>query len=397
MLHQLRSGDVYENWCKIMQWTRLDGHDLEARKKHFATVNMIFSVAWFLTSMRHASALITPTDGPHHLLGQTFISAGSSAKIVSICAASGFLQFALTRLTNVFLIRSNHTLILKTVKKMVSVGDQDKRLTNIRLCRLMLMVGLNIWSSIVLNGSLLYTSVFYLSVQASKTRLEITCWTVWWLVDQVTNFYDGIDMSFAPVTWLLIALNYRSNVASFIQRLEDMIAAQTDEGWTVVYRLKDVHTHYAQLVGEAEDFNRSSPILMSIMLCTTPLACCAAFVAQFPFHPLISSFVFMACLPPVVAVLYLLRVAADITSMAGEITTHLNSIACRERNGKHLNARQRQLLLQMIQEIGSEKPLIVVQMTDGKKWTPELLLYYVIESTMMYTLLITFNSFLGAK
>lgn len=245
-------------------------------------------------------------------------------------------------------------------------------------------------------GCLMMTVMYALNVRSSTSVFETCCWSVWYLVDFVMAFGFCGDYILFPCMWILIALNYRLDLISFLIEIVQMIQNQRTK---VLQRrshysiaVTSIIKSYNHLRIQANTVNEMlAPILLVMILITTPYFCLMFYITVNT-EVLVLQLIFsLATANTVIFASALLALAANVTSNSEALHEKLCSAFARLSASPHVKAEQRLLMLMMLEHMTSDDKAMALTSPDGQKYTSYSLTSYVIEMGLLYLLLITLN------
>lgn len=84
-----------------------------------------------------------------------------------------------------------------------------------------------------------------------------------------------------------------------------------------------------------------------------------------------------------------------LASRINSLSMRLHNLMCTltARHKASLSVRERQRLLQLMEEVGSEEGLLSLHTLDGQRYTTETFVTFVIDTAIHYTLIVTFGYF----
>ena len=240
----------------------------------------------------------------------------------------------------------------------------------------------------MISGILFFTGVYCLNMMSSYSGFEMLCWTSWFLVDIGVVFTAGTDVVLFPIMWILVALNYRFDLRHLIESVNNM----NKSGRSITSDFSEIMKRYADLFRLAKVVDQTSPpVLLAITLGTTSYICTTLFVIVYSSNMLPTITQAVALITPVSTGLITLLIAAGVTSMAQDLHHRFCSLASNQGALSCLTDRQRSILNLMIEETGRKETIFALYTMDGQRYTSELLLFYLIDTCLHYTLLLTFD------
>ena len=409
----LKYGDVYQNWNHLMRLVRVtdsDEADPTTRKKK-AAINGLIALYKFFTLFRMSLSVFLIT-GFDHIMGQTPNQTGNLSKLIVSVTGVVLVQWFLYRLVCIRLIMKDDMIFMQTLKSMVSWHGSDEPQTSgdfrtqetdefreqkIRLARLIYAVTVLSSFPMAVCPYFATTGYLWLNIQASETTFQICCWVFWWVQDLILSTVIAIDFLVYPSMWFVVALNYRMDIKSLTAKIQQLMQVK-GKGKKPVLLFKEIRDGYLRLARQADRVNRmSSPILLVLVLCTTPLVCICVFVTvhsdNWMFRIMFSIF---GCVCSLFACV-LLANAADITATSEKMHDVLCAAAARHSSTSLLSVPQKRALLLMIEHAASESHSFAMTTMDGQQYTMEHFVAFLIETGLQYTLLLTFNLGIALK
>ena len=377
--------DVHDSWYWILTCSLIVNKRPEDRKKRLYVYNFIFSILYFLNAARYAFAFAASDRQNAHLYGHTLELVGTSLSYA--CGVSIFAQCCFYRLIFIRLIMTNGMVVPQTLRHIVDEGDSRLRDSKTKMARIVLLSAVSAFAVILIGAGSTFLGLHVMHIIDSNSAFEIFCWLLWWANDIFFLVLAGTDLALFPAMWLLIILNYRMDVVTLKQGMA------LESGGLMTERTCDnIRYSYMRLVKQAVAVNRmSSLILFSLVLCTTPIFCTALFIFEHGENRFFSVAIPIAVMPMVLFPWSLLAIAAEVTSLTEGLHGSLCSLFA-EQNGKStVSFGHRSRLLQMLEQMGSEEQLLAMRTADGQKYTSETLVYYLIDTVLHYTLLLTFD------
>ena len=378
--------DVHDFWFRMLSRALVVNPRAQDSKKRLYVFNTILCIWYFMQALRFASTFAVSDDDNAHLYGHTFARAGS-VKLFALCTTIILVQCCLNRLSLIRLIMTDGMIVMKTLQNIVKNRDlvrhaDEQCEAKNRMAKVVVLVATTMAFCMMVSCTSFYFIWHLLHMLSSKSALEACCWLFWGMQDMLVAASVAGDVVLFPAMWILIAINYRTDVMKFTLEIEQ---ANVSPDY-IVYS-------YVSLVRQAAEVNRmSSFILFSLVLCTTPFSCTALFAVEHGNSLLISILVLACSAPLVLLVWLLLAIAASITSLSdglhGRLYKHLCSISGKE------TLRNRIRLLEVLEQMGSEEQLLAFRTLDGQRYTSVSLLHYLVETVLQYTLLMTFDRYL---
>ena len=355
----------------------------EDQKKRLFISNTILTISHILNFVRFSSAFAA-SDENAHIYGHSYSDLGS-VKIVSATAAIISAQCCLYRLALVKLIMTDGVIVTQTLSSIADERDNSLRASKERLSKMVLLSGVVGFVVITMSGGFLFLGMHTMHIMSAESSFETCSWFFWLIVDLMSLALIGGDSALFAAMWILIAINYRLDVLTLTKSVD---RANGPDGRYTDRTCNKICTSYIRLVNQAVKVNRmSSFILFSLVLCTTPFFCTALFAVEYGDNLFISVTLFFAIMPVVLFAWSLLAIAANITSLSDALHGRLCSLSA--RGG--FQSSQKIRLLHIVEQTGSEEQLLALCTVDGQKYTSESLLYYLIETCLHYTLLLTFD------
>ena len=380
--------DVHDSWV----WVLTNAQAVNPRpgdpKKRLYVYNSILSIWFILNSLRFVSVFAVSDDHNAHLYGHTYARAGW-AKIISVTATIINAQCCLYRMAMIRFLLQDAMIIMKTLGNIVNERDRKLRTEKKRMARLVLLCAVVTYSVCMIGALSVFTAMQVMNILSSKLAFEKLCWLFWWVQDILNVLSSGGDVVLFAAMWLLIAINYRIDIVALEQEIDD--ALESDRLITGTIN-DDIRFSYMRLVRQAVGVNRMcSVILFSLVLCTTPFFCTALFAVEYGENLFISVAIFTGIIPLVLIAWTLLAIAGEITSLTEGLHGRLCSLAAKGSTGTRSFLTQRIQLQHLLEQTGSEEELLALRTIDGQKYTSESLLYYLIDTGLQYTLLLTFD------
>lgn len=400
---QLLHGDVYVLWRGVLRLLFLAYEDEHQNRTRFLVLNVLLCV-WLLTSGLRLGAFVLVPPEWALLLGNTFTHIMSHGKVAGVSAALILFANLFFRIFNVRLAMRGDTIFLQTVKKVSANADfsDESRKQKVKWLRILLLAASIASPFAVLATAGVSTVVFSINLNYSVTMYQKLVWFFWYLMDIGMGVAAIIDCIFVPAMWFVMTKDYEVDLQDLIVKLEDMARLQRGPASDGVARAAvgryfyEVHLAYARLVAKAVAYNRfSAPILTAIVLTARPFFDTGLFVVSYAETSALTILLFCGGLITITFSQTLLYKATQMTAKVDVLHTRFCSVAANEVQTTRLAMWQRNLLSQMIQEIGSEKPLLAVYLTDGKKFTMNLLAEYQIETALQFTLLVTLEQYIS--
>ena len=380
--------DIHDSWSRALINALVMNPRPEDEKMRLYTYNIILIICHILNTVRFGSLFAVSDDDNAHLYGHSY-SHLKGAKVASATATIFYAQCCLYRIALMRLIMTEGLIIAQTLKNIVNERDSRLRDSKKQMAKNVLLCAAVGFVVIMMSGSALFAGMHVMHILFSKSSLETCCWLFWWMVDILALALGVRDIAIFPAMWFLIASNYRTDVIALAQKIDhangpDVLCTETT--------CDNICYSYLRLVEQAVTVNRmSSLILFALVICTTPFFCTALFAIEYGGNIFISVTFFIAIFPIVLFAWTLLAIAGEITSLTEGLHGRLCSLAAKASTGTRTFLTQRIQLQQLVEETGSEDQLLALRTIDGQKYTSESLMYYLIETGLQYTLLLTFD------
>jgi len=278
LYEELKNGDVYQNWCRYIQFTQVPGADESdsGQNKRKSIVSLLIMI-WSLSNMiRYVSSGIWETEVPH-LYGHTM---ANTDRLFAVAAGIWFLHSVSFRLVTIRLASSGSMVFLKTVRSMTQDGRKEK------LARILLIVAVVLSILVIVAGFLVFTAAMCINIIMSDSWLSVCLWIVWYVVDMLNlvTSCDGVTMD---VMWILVVLNYRMDMAD----LMDEASALTDSlkrrktGRITRRNFDKVQESYVRLTRHSVGIDQmAASFLFVITFCTTPIVCSTIFIITYSYN-----------------------------------------------------------------------------------------------------------------
>ena len=383
----VKSLDVHDSWCWVLTSSLIVNKRPDEQKERFYAYHIITSILFLLSSARYALALAFSDGYNGHLYGHTMEVVGTN-----LSYAIGVSIFAQCCLYRLILIRLNLTdgmIVPQTLRNIVDEADSRLHDSKTKMARNVLFCAVTGYVVIMIGAGFTFLGMHVLNIMSSKSAFEIFCWLLWWANDLFFLTLAGPDLALYPAMWLLIILNYWIDVVTLTQAVDQALSS----GGLMTERTCDnIRYSYMRLAKQAVAVNRmSSLILFSIILCTTPTFCIALFIFEHGDNLFVSVTIVIAVTPMILFPWSLLAVAAELTSLTERLHGRLCSLSAGQNGNAHLSLGHRIRLLQILEQMGSEEQLLAMRTVDGQMYTSETLVYYLIDTVLHYTLLLTFD------
>ena len=379
--------DVHDSWFWVLTSSLAINKRPEDQRKRLYVYNITFSILYILNCVRYAFAFASGEGHNAHLLGKTLDLVGTN--LVFACAACVFAQCCFYRLILIRLIMTDGMIVPQTLRNIVEERYNRLRESKTKMARIVLFSAVTGFAAILLGGSSLLTGSSIMHLLSSNLPFEALCWLMWWVNDMFFLVLGGLDMALFPAMWLLIILNYRMDVVTLTQGFDQ---AFESGGLMTGTTCDNIRYSYMRLVKQAVEVNRmSSLILFSLVLCTTPIFCTALFIFEYCANRFLSVAFVIAVMPMILFPWTLLAIAAKLTSLTEGLHGRLCSLFAEQNGNSHLSLGHRIRLLQMLEQMGSEEQLLAMRKADGQMYTSETLFYYLVDTVLHYTLLLTFD------
>lgn len=385
--------DVYARWEKLVRLMGItdDAEGTTSRqKKDRIWSNMLFMLWFLFGSLRMGfSSMITSHFGItdcDYCMGQTLSRSGNTSKLIEAAAGLSVLQAACYRLACVHLIHKGDMIFMRTVRGITQqpVSGGAKRGIGHRV----LVVAVAAIRLVSLSCIFMFSGMLLFNIRSSQSITEMICWAFWYTQDLMVVITAVVDTFILPSIWIITVLSYKKELESLLNRVEQMIASKHRSHNRM--QLVEMIGSYNSLVQRSVTVNQlSSHVLFVMISCTTPIVTVCLFTALYSDNLFFNIAMPLAGGTVALAAYTLLAVAANITSKSDIIHHALCTMAVRTR----LTARQRHLLLRVIEENGCEKQPLALYTLDGQKYTSESFLLYVIECALQYLLLLTFDGY----
>ena len=353
----------------------------------------VSSVVWFAVLVAHFGySAFSGNEKDAHLWGDMFAGMGP-ARMCSISGVIIFSQCILYRSTVIKLTMEGHVMVTSTISGILKERNRVLRQQKIRMTRIILVIAIAATAMFAVSAVFLLSGMLFLQLMWSQSLFETICWILWSLFDMVSMLPLSTTIILFAAMWIMMAFNYRMDLCELMRQVENVGEADSLEQEVVT--INSVCNWYDHVVDEAVAFHRfSSLMLMSLSLCTKPYFVSSLFVLNNDENPFLTITLFVVIIPPVLFGWFLLAVAATTTSMSEKLHVLLCSLAARDARDQSFFRHQRYRLQLMIEEVGSEETFFALRTPDGQKYTPETLLFYLIETVLDYTLLVTFDRFM---
>lgn len=220
----------------------------------------------------------------------------------------------------------------------------------------------------------------------SETTVQILFWIFWWTQDLLFMIMIPVDTVLISSMWLFLVFGLRMDMCAFADQLEKMKSSQQ------LRNLDHIYETYIRLTTEVM---RMKPFLSHVLsvfaVCSTPYICTVIYsvtnMDNLFFLILIASL--GTCF--ISQQFAFLATASQINSLSLQLHHLLCRISARHKD--QLSVRERRGLLYMMEEIGSEERLLSLHTLEGEKYTAETFFFFVLETGIQYTLLVTFGYF----
>ena len=380
--------DVHDSWFWVLSGSFVMNPRPNDQKKRLYVYNTMISIWFLFNSLRFVSVFAVSDDHYAHLYGHTYARAGW-AKITSVTATIINAQCCLYRIAVIRLLLQDAMIVMKTLGNIVNERDWKLRAEKKLMARIVLLCAVVACCVSVIGALSIFTAMHVINILSSNSTFETFCWLFWWTQDVLDVLLCGGNVVLFAAVWVLIAINYRIDIVALMQEIDH--ALEFDRPITET-TYDDIRFSYMRLVRQAVEVNRMcSIILFALVLCTTPFFCTSLFAVEYGDNLFISVTLFIGTIPLVLFAWFLLAIAAEITSRSEELHRRLFSLATRPSGTLQVSRRQKMRLLQLLEQTGSEEQLLALRTIDGQKYTSESLLYYLIETVLQYTLLLTFD------
>ena len=380
--------DVHDSWFWFLTNALVVNPCPGDPRKLLYVYNSVLSIWFILNSLRFVSVFAVSDDHYAYLYGHTFARAGW-AKILSVTATIINAQCCLYRMAMIRLLLRDAMIVMKTLESIVNERDRKLCAEKKRMARLVLICAVVTYCVCTIGALSFFTTMQVINILSSNSTFETFCWLFWWTQDVLDVLSSTGDVVLFAAVWVLIAINYRIDVVVLTQGIDQRLASGRP---IIETHCDDIRFSYMRLVRQAVEMNRvSSVILFSLVLCTTPFFCTALFAVEYGENLFISVALFIAMFPIVMFAWSLLAITGEITSLTEGLHGRLCSLAAKGSTGTRSFLTQRIQLQQLLEQTGSEEQLLALRTIDGQKYTSESLMYYLIETGLQYTLLLTFE------
>lgn len=380
---QLVHGDVYTNWKTVMRLANTE----DANKKRVNVVNILLSLWLVGNAIRFGSMFFDPAPVPEFVVGHTLSHLGSWAKLIGMVGFLFINECAGLRLAMYYLTSTNSMILLDTVKQIGHERDGELRIRKLKMARKVLLSFLIAFTTMVLDRSMFYTSMFVKNVMSASSGLEGVCWILWWFADLTIPILIPLDLIIFPSMWVVVVLSHRMEIRHLIERIESLAEAPVHTRSAGFQSVMQQHTRLLLRSVAVNSF--SAPILFVVTLFASPAFSAVMFTVEYSDSELRWLYI-VAGAPILSGVVALLSTAASVTATSEELHSRLCSMACDARVTDSLTPVQKFRLLLMVEETGSESTQLAMYTVHGQKYTKENLLHYVIEVGLDYTLFLTF-------
>ena len=379
--------DIQQMWLRTMELILVvDVSPIKWQKR--LILKNIALILWLTVMVaRFGYSALFASDEHAHLSGNMFGGA-VFGRLFNVGCAVLCCQCILYRLVVIKLTLEGHVMVMNTITAILNERNRVLRQRKIRMTRIVLIISIVALVLFVLTSDFLFSGMLVLNVR-SQSLFRVTCWVFWWLFDVISSVPVAITLICVAPMWIMMAFNYRMDLCELMRQVASMNSGEHADG---AVTMDDVCTFYDHVVDEAVEFHRfSSLILLSLSLCTTPFFVSDLFVINYANSLFLTVTFFIVSIPPVLFTCFLFAIAATTTSMSDELHDRLCSLAARNMRDQRLTRYQQHRLQLMIEEVGSEETFFALRTPDGQKYTPEKLLFYLIEIGLHYTLLVTFD------
>ena len=406
----LRYGDVFKNWDQLMRLVRVtDSDEAYPTTRKMKVLSSTLFALWMAFTLFRITLSVFWITGMSHIMGQTMSNSGNVSKLIVSLAGVCLVQWFLYRLVCILLLLNGDMIFMQTLQSMVCrhgiempqtsrnfriQESEEIRDRKIQLARLIYSAVFLSRFPMAINGYIAVTGYLWLNIQASETTFQICSWIFWYVQDLIMATAFAFDFLIYPSMWFVVALNYRMDIMSLTAKIQQLtqVRGAGVGGKRHVLLFRGIRDDYLRLTQQAVRVNRfSSPILLVLVLSTTPILCICVFLAVYSDNLLLQLAVpTVGCVISLFAC-SLLAIAADITARSEKLYEVLCAAAARQSVASHSSVRERRFLLLMMEHASAETNSFAMTTMDGQKYTMQSFVSFLIETGLQYTLLFTFN------
>lgn len=383
----LNRGDVYESWKVVLRVTHLGHEDQETASSFREKLIQVSLITWLLLSSFRMgfSALLDIKWIGHHVFGNTMFSVGDVGKLACICCGLIILQCTMFVAYFHHLNKGKKMVFLHHLKQQTRTFNWEQRQHKIKLARRILKMSLVAFSVILIGSVIDVTAMLFVNWQVSQTSFEKFMWTFWWIQDVPLLVACEAAFVFPPSVWLYLVMSLRMDMKRLIREIRKGTRSR-------MYTVLEIQGRYNRLV---RDVVAMTPLFSSVVsvyvICSTPLICTIVYTLHHLDNVLFAVSTLVGGAPMIGMALWFMAMAAQVHSSAEELHFEMCKFAAIKKDG--LVTFEKEQLLKMVEELGSENGMLALSTLDGDKFTTRRLFYYLVDTAMWYTLLVSLERF----
>ena len=357
-----------KKWEKFLQINFL----LELRpdtRKRLILINVSIAVLIAFLSIRMGFTSLATNEGNKHLYGHSAIALGRFWKLFGLMIGTGFMSLSCYRIACATFLSKRSDIITKVLQETCS--HDDGRLMN-RLHRATVIVTV---MTVCAANSLLV--IFWLiNMRASRSWIEITCWTLWLLVDLVPMTITCATFTAVNSVIFVMLYHHYTQCNEYLRLLS---------GHPVDNRRMILHYH--KLIDDSVAGQLFLAPIITIVVCFAPIfTCLLIFTAsQLTGHLQVFFTIATFCyaLPNTILLLFY----AKVDKMSQKIHHRTTSLSSRI-----LDRRFKLYMLSIADDLGSESSLLGMYTIDGNRYSVLSFATYLPEIVTNYLLVLTLRS-----
>lgn len=399
--HRVRNMDVQSAWHCLLAWSGTEVEMAEEKRKSLILINCLLSLLQLLNLLRHGSTLYFNPHSLDYLFGHTSHAAAFLTKPLVVICCAALLYSLVHRLIIGRTQYKREARVRWTVQKIVKLGPHAAREEKIRATRRLTIATIVCWIGNLSCALPLFTTTFALNVTNSESKIEIVCWTFWYLNDLLLAVLISSDFFVGVASWYILTWNYEHKLLKMTRRMEQLKEAIEKEPWAVTFHVRDVRRSFGRLTSRAVSVNRSSPQMLSLItfVLTRIGTACAVIIGSDAQTSLVAVLLLIACLFPVACTLWILWKAASVTAIVRRLHNLTAATAARLATDTRslLPLEQKQLLTWMLESMASEENLLVLRTWTGDKYTRLMLFSSLLVAVANFLLTKRLQTFLANK
>lgn len=274
VVRSLVQGDLYKNWEKLLRVTHITDakEGKEEKQKRIYVLNGLIVLWIAFCALRISVTGLMKSE--EHVYGFIVLNVGNARYLLAATAVFIFVQTAFYRMGITRLVHEDGMFVWRFLRS-IATCDPEVRQTKEQQSHVILIAGVVGIIGIWITAISLAVAVFAINVMHSKTDFEVICWSFWLPFDILMVLTAGVELVIFPCIWILVALNYRTDVSLLNEQIHEMKNQSNPIASTAIFR--EVYLTYFRLKAKADLTNRmSAPILWSLTFCTTPIVCLEA-------------------------------------------------------------------------------------------------------------------------